>query len=238
MRKSYSRVKRGKIFWQIIVIVSLSIAFFSLLLFLGLPLLAKFSIFLEGIVGNNEIDVLVDHTPPLPPQIETPFTATNSARVTIQGNAEPGSSVKFYLNNEPLEKTLVGNDGTFTKRVTLNKEENEILAQTVDQAGNESILSSPIYIFYIKKAPLLEIEFPPEKEYEAEKEEVEIRGKILPEARLTINNRVVPVRQDGSFSYLVTLSDGENLFEIVATDQAGNLTKIEQKIKFSSESKP
>lgn len=232
MRRLRSTLKRKTLLWQIILIIGICLTFFLIFLLLGLPLLAKFSLLLGKFTGEEEATLFVDRTPPFPPQLESPFTATNSARITLRGISEPGSTVKLYLNDRALEKILVGKDGTFTKRVALNEGENKILAQAVDQAGNESALSAPFLIFYKKTAPILEIEFPPE-EFQTSEEEIEIKGETDPEVRLTINDRFVPVRSDGSFTHLVSLSGGENLIEIVATDQAENQTKVERKVTLS-----
>ena len=233
MRKSRSTIKRRNLFWQIILSVSVSFFLFLLLLLLGLPLLAKLSLLLEKIRSGEETSIVIDHIPPFPPQLESQFTATNSARLTLQGISEPGSTVKLYLNDKVLEKILVGKDGTFTTRVALVEGENNITAKAIDQADNESAFSNPLLISYKKGAPLLEIEFPTEEELQTEEKEIEIKGKTDPEVNLTINDRFVRVKSNGSFSFLVSLSEGENLIKVVATDQAGNQTKKERKVTFS-----
>ena len=174
-----------------------------------------------------------DQTAPFPPQLEELFTATNSAKIIIRGASEPDSSVTLYLNNQALDKILVGKDGGFTKRITLKEEENKITAQAADRAGNESKFSNSLLIVYKKESPLLEIEFPLDKELETDKDEIEIKGKTDFEINLTINNRFILVRVDGSFNHLISLSEGENLIEIIAADQAGNQTKAERKIIYS-----
>jgi hypothetical protein len=52
-----------------------------------------------------------------------------------------------------------------------------------------------------------------------------IKGKTEATAKLTINAKDVSVTADGTFSYDVTLVEGENKFEILATDNAGNVGK-------------
>lgn len=233
MRKLRPRRKRKNLLWQLIFSVSISIGVFIILFLLGLPLLAKLSLVFEKIRVGEEISLQIDQTPPFPPQLETPFTATNSARLTLKGGSEPGSSVKLYLNSQLLGKILVGKDGTFTKRVALKEGENRIAAQAIDQTGNESPFSTELLISYAKGGPSLEIEFPPEEDFQTEEDEIEIKGTTDPEVGLTINNRFVPVRSDGSFEYLTALSEGENLIKVVATDQAGNRTEEERKVTFS-----
>ena len=231
--KRRSKIRKTTFFRQFILASSLGLGFFLILFFLGLPFLARLSIFFERIGGREEIINTTDQTPPSAPQLESSFTATNSARITIQGNSESGSIVKLYINNQPSEEILVGKDGSFTKRVVLDKGENEITAQAIDSAGNKSSASSPLLVFYKKEAPLLEIDSPPDEDFETKEEEIEVTGETDPEANLNINNRFVFVKNDGFFNHSVSLSEGENIIKIVASDQAGNETKAERKVIYS-----
>lgn len=230
------RIKRKtiKFIWPTVITLGLCFGLFLVLLFLGLPLLARLSLFFEKLSGGEEIISVNDQTSPFPPQLEAPFTATNSARMTLNGVSEPNSTVKLYLNNFPLDEILVGKDGGFSKRITLREGKNEITAQAIDQADNKSSLTPSLFIYYKKEAPFLEIHFPPEKEFETKEEEIEIKGETDPENSLTINGRFVLVKSDGSFSHSVSLTSGENLIEIVVTDQTGNETKKELKVVSST----
>lgn len=49
---------------------------------------------------------------------------------------------------------------------------------------------------------------------------------------LRINGRIVIIENDGSFTYAVTLEDGDNNFEIVAEDKAGNKTTERLTVQF------
>lgn len=194
--------------------------------------MAKLSLFFEKGKGEETI-IQNDQTAPFPPQLETPFTATNSARITIRGTSEPDSTVTLYLNNQALDKILVGKDGSFTQRITLREEKNKIVGQATDRTGNESTFSTPLLIVCKKNAPLLEIEFPPDEDFETDEDEIEVKGKTDPGMNLNINNRFVLVNNNGSFNHFISLSEGENLIEILATDEAGNESKAERKVIYS-----
>lgn len=230
--KRRSKYKRRAFLWQFILASSLGLALFLILFFLGIPLLAKLSLFFEKGKGEETI-IQNDQTAPFPPQLETPLTATNSARIIVRGTSEPDSTVTLYLNNQALDKILVGKDGSFTKRITLREEKNKIIGQAIDRAGNESTFSSSLLIVYKRKSPLLEIEFPPDEDFETDKDEIEVKGKTDPGMNLNINNRFVLVNNDGSFNHFISLSEGENLIEIVVADEAGNESKAERKIIYS-----
>jgi hypothetical protein len=53
-----------------------------------------------------------------------------------------------------------------------------------------------------------------------------IKGKTESSAKVTINGNDIAVNIDGTFSNEVTLVEGENKFEILATDNAGNVGKV------------
>jgi uncharacterized protein YfaP (DUF2135 family) len=52
--------------------------------------------------------------------------------------------------------------------------------------------------------------------------EVEVRGQTTPDAVVTVNSLVAQVDADGNFSVVVTLEDGPNAIEVLASDFQGN----------------
>jgi hypothetical protein len=71
---------------------------------------------------------------------------------------------------------------------------------------------------------------PPELTVEAINEtynsKATITGKTEPTAKVKINDKEIKVSDDGSFSLEVDLIEGENKFVVIATDPAGNETKV------------
>ena len=70
--------------------------------------------------------------------------------------------------------------------------------------------------------PILEVE-PVEPTYE---KTALIKGKTETGAKVAINGKEVQVKEDGTFTLEVELKDGENKFEIIATDPNGNESKV------------
>lgn len=52
-----------------------------------------------------------------------------------------------------------------------------------------------------------------------------LKGKTEPNAKVTVNAKECPLNPDGTFAVEVTLVEGENKFEVLATDNAGNVGK-------------
>ena len=49
---------------------------------------------------------------------------------------------------------------------------------------------------------------------------------------VTINDRMVVIKTDNSFSYGYPLNEGDNILNIVATDAAGNQTTVQRKVTY------
>ena len=81
----------------------ITVALFILLLLFGLPLLVKLSVLL----GNNKKDsgeVMEKLLPPLPPRLTSTFEATNSAKLTVSGLAEPNVEIELFKNDISVGK--------------------------------------------------------------------------------------------------------------------------------------
>lgn len=55
-------------------------------------------------------------------------------------------------------------------------------------------------------------------------QQTEVTGKTLSTAIVSVNNDLITVKSDGTFSAKVTLQQGSNLIEVVASDVGGNET--------------
>jgi hypothetical protein len=59
-----------------------------------------------------------------------------------------------------------------------------------------------------------------------------LEGNTEPESKVTINSRHVIVDENGTFSYSITLNEGENNFNIKSEDKSGNITEKSIKVFF------
>lgn len=204
----------------------LSFFLFVLLLLFGIQGLAKLASFLGGIKDSGTPIEKTENELLLPPRLATLPIATNSAQISVSGFAESGSVVEIFLNDVLGDSTLVSKEGKFEiHNFALEKGENKIYAFT-KSGDKRSSASKTINVAYKEEPPNLEIVSPDDKTIiSGEDKKVKIEGQTDPEASLFINDRWVIVKNDGSFSFELPLSDGENKIEIVARDIAGNETK-------------
>jgi Glucodextranase, domain B/FecR protein len=91
------------------------------------------------------------------------------------------------------------------------------------EAGQQSVAkpgAAPSLVTKIPSSVFLKVDWP--EEQITSQERIVIRGRTDVGARIVLNNKVVPVRADGSFEMEVDLDEGENELDVVAEDVAGN----------------
>ena len=210
--------------------ISIIIAF----IFLGLPAVAKFAGFLSDLKKGNSPIEINDNTPPAPPILERFSEYTKEQQLKISGKTEPGAIVTLFLNTDE-EEIIANNDGEFNYTFKLKKGENSISVKAKDSAGNESQESKTYEVVFDNESPDLEITSPEEgKEYYGSKErQITIKGITEDGVSLTINDRIVAVDEDGTFTFLTTLNEGKNNFNIKSTDKAENQTEMDFSVSFT-----
>lgn len=201
----------------------LTIAALVFLFTIGLNVLTKFVGLISDLKKTSAPIEKTDTTPPPPPHIDTLPEATNNSKLTITGSSEPGSDVELFINGSKNE-SLAGNDGAFSFDIILANGSNTIYAQAKDSAGNESGKTPTYEVIYSKNPPKIDINSPNDgaKFYGTKQQQITISGKTAVDVSLTINDRIVAVQDDGSFSSSVFLNEGNNTFKIKVVDNAGN----------------
>ena len=237
MSRNYSRlasVEERKNVRSAFLFVALTILALGLLFFVGIPFLGKFTAFVSDLGKSNKNITGEDSTPPAPPRFNSYPEFTNEVRVTISGNSEAGVTVKMEFNGKEQE-SLSDKDGNFSFDFPLNDQNNSFSAIAVDSAGNMSQRTDEFKIVFDNKEPELLIDKPAEgaQFFGSKQRQVEIAGTTDEEAQVIVNDRVVSVNDGGLFSYSITLAEGENVFTIKSTDQAGNVAEKSLTVSYS-----
>ena len=205
----------------------------ALLVFLGLfglKILIAFSVFIDKLRGTSP--KVQEQVILLPPEFDSLPEATNSAVTWVTGRAQPKTTVLLYVNDNEPQKVTVADDGVFRiEKVSLHEGVNTMRAKTTDEKNAASEFSDTLKITYKKAKPTLSLTNPDDgKTVSDDKGIVTFDGKTEEGNSVTIGDRFVPVRGDGSFSYDMTLKEGEQTIKIIARDIAGNETTMERKI--------
>lgn len=227
MARNYKSLQEQKNLRRAYFFVGLTVVIGLLLFIFGLPLVIKFAGFLSNLRQSSNPIEISDTTPPAPPRFDNLPEFTNSSSIAVSGTAEAGSSLKLYLNGKPQE-LVVGTDGTFNVSFPLKSGTNSVYGETTDTAGNKSKETETYTITFDNDKPALSVTSPKDGDhfYGAADRQVTIEGTSEQKAKVTVNDRIVAVENDGSFSYVTTLPEGSTQFKIVATDQAGNETDL------------
>ena len=203
-------------------------------LFYGLPSVARFAAFLSDLRKSNLPVDRNDTTPPAPPRLDRLPEATKEPEIEISGVTEEGATVILTLNGKD-EEVVADADGKFRFSYSLRKGENQILTKAKDRAGNESQPTTGITVVFDNEAPKLDISAPADGSqfYGDGQRQLAIKGTTEVGITLTINDRIVKVEEDGTFTFATTLADGENSFNLKSADKAGNQTEKTLKVNFS-----
>ncbi|OGM31054.1 hypothetical protein A2630_00060 [Candidatus Woesebacteria bacterium RIFCSPHIGHO2_01_FULL_44_10] len=201
----------------------LTIALIVLLLFFGLPSIVRLAGFLTDLRSSGQSVEINDKTPPAPSRFEIPPEYTNKSRIEISGSAEAGATVKLFINGDERE-TVADDSGKFSFSVSLSKGDNQFWALVIDKSGNESTESSRYKVVYDDKEPLIEISSPSDGQTfsGSASQRIEIKGTTETEATVKVNDRIAIIDSEGNFSLSISLIEGQNTLELIATDPAGN----------------
>ena len=209
----------------------LTVFLFVAIVIFGLPLLVRFSVFLGNAKNRNEGETVVQVLPPMAPRLILPFEATNSARISIKGLAEPGVMVELLKNDVAVEKLEVSGEGEFLfDWVDLSEGENEFSAIAMTENGGSSDLSKILMVVFDNEVPQLIMLNPAEGELTVDYDDFDIAGEAEPGVSVSVNGRVAIVSDEGGFKIKMQLQAGENEFEVVVRDMAGNETRKKIKI--------
>ncbi len=213
-----------KIRRRAVVFGILTLVLGAVLVIWGIPLFINLIDFLGEVKLENESMINQDIIPPPVPRLSYIPEATNSAQLEIKGVTEPEAKVKVKINNEMIE-SQADEEGSFEiEKLTLNQGKNQLVSWAVDEAGNESEQTDEFEVNYDTEAPVLEL-VKPEDGSAVEDQVVEVQGNTEVNARVTVNEHVVIVDQEGKFSYEVVLQEGGNEINVVVEDSAGNQTE-------------
>lgn len=214
--------------------IFLSITAVLFLIFFGLPTIVKLAGFVGDLAKSDKAIELNDITPPAPPHFDEIPEYTNIENLDITGRSENGATIIITANGD-VSEVVANSDGNFTFVFNLQDGENMILAKAKDQAGNESQPTKEFKIVYDNDEPELTITSPADGSsyYGTGQKQVSITGNVDEEVSLSINERSVEINDDNTFKFNATLSEGENKYEIKATDPSGNETSITLTLNFS-----
>ncbi len=170
-----------------------------------------------------------------PTLLEVP-SATSSARIKVKGVSSLKGTVEIYVNKDLQDEIRVEENEEFETGILRLKEGTNDITTKLSTIDGDSKLSESYTISFLGKDPTLEITFPQDgaKLVKADKR-IEIQGKTEKDNSVTINGTKAVVANNGSFSHLVELNEGDNELLIIARNEAGKNTEKKIKVTYSRE---
>jgi len=221
---------------RIIIFIIAFIVLIYLLFSFGFKLLLNGSVFIASLFNKNEVAPLTKNEDVYGSvSIDNIEEATNSAEIVISGSVVNYSILRFYLNGEKIDEKEIRTSDTFTQIIeNLNKGTNEIYVKALTKDGKNSKKTETYYVIFDDEKPKLELT-EPTGDTKVNKPDITIKGKTDKEIYININNAPVVVDANGAFQYQVRLIEGENTFNIQASDIAGNVENKTLKIIYQKE---
>lgn len=202
-----------------------TVLIFVFIIFFGLPLLVRFSVFLGEAKSKRNSQDKEKIVPPLPPRLVTSFEATNSSKIGIRGFAEAGCTVELLKNDVSVGKKEVEQNGEFVfEEVELERGENGFGAVAFSLGGGSEI-SKILKVVYDDVSPELVLSSPAGDNISVDVTDYEMSGRTEKGVSVRINDRVAMVNDNGDFRLKIQLNTGKNDVEVVARDVAGNETR-------------
>lgn len=223
-----ARKSRNKLIFTLILAAGLLYVF----LFWFLPTIIGSLSFLNK--SSTKTNDLKDAAAIAPPVLNIPFEATNSSPIQIKGYSTANSKVEIYVDDELKSSIMTQEDGSFTSEdIELSLGKNNITGVTLDDQDHKSYPSKNIVVIFDNQKPKLEISEPQDnQEIVGGDKKVKLSGSTDPvdEAVVTINGSRIILDSNGGFSQMMNINEGDNNFNIKASDSAGNVTELDKKV--------
>jgi hypothetical protein len=217
-----------------ILTIAGTVGILGILMIFGVNILVNFSVFLDKMRGSGPVPT---PTPAyvLPPVLDALPEATNTATLSVSGKGNPFYSVTLIVNDIPLRTIKAASDGAFLfTDVKFADGTNTVRAKQANDHGSTSSPSEDTTVEIKKSKPKLELTSPSDgMSVSGDTNTVSVAGKTDDGNRVTVNDRFVIVRTDGTFQYDFPLPEGDTTLKITVTDPAGNQTTEERKVKYS-----
>lgn len=233
MSSRLERVKSKRASKQGLWLIIISAVLLIVMLFWGLPSLAKLA---GNLISTDQTAQDEYELKPTPPIISDIPEATHSAMVNINGYAQPGIDVVMYLNGAELGKKLTTESGTFSfSNVPIDDGENTVYAYTSTRRGLLSEKSKEYKIILDNEKPTITLDEPSDGEvYRGTSERIAtFRGKVSEEgSKLYIGERMAILSSEGTFNLPYQLIEGDQEIIIKAIDKAGNETEMSLRLRW------
>jgi flagellar hook assembly protein FlgD len=149
--------------------------------------------------------------------------------VTVTGTAPAGVTLKINNQNIP-----VTSDGAFRYDLLLDEGQQAIQISATDDVGNVTTVER--FVNVKTRGPILELNVAEGAAFSDAM--IQITGRTNPGVQVTVNRRPVTVGALGDFQTALELTEGDNIIDFTARDQAGNATNLTRRVRYQVPAQP
>jgi len=171
--------------------------------------------------------LLKENTDLIPPQTPILFPtpdATYSAELSFSGYAQADTTVTLYNNGIRVQEVVPNTDGQFIfSSITLGDGENELYVVSRTEQNAEATSKTHLVVLDTKP-PTLTITTPQDKTTITRRREqsIQVSGTTEPKVRVFLQDKLLLTNNQGVFSGMYQLAEGDNQLKFRAVDPAGN----------------
>ena len=168
------------------------------------------------------------------PTLTADFKATESSRISIEGTSSSNEgTIELYVNDLAQEEIKLTEKRFTLKNVKLTNGENIIKARLVINNKRSDFSDDLVILKTDEKIQIEELSPSDGQEFKRGDERIEISGKTAPTNKVTVNGFRAIVDQDGKFSYMLQLHEGDNEIKVIAESPSGKKDEKTIKVKFT-----
>lgn len=231
----YSRLashERALLTRQTIFFGGAGIAIIIAYVFIVLPIFSKVLV----LTNKQALPEATQNAIVMSPTLIQPYTATNSAEISLRGTSQPGYTIILGQNGS-LDKQVKADDkGEFIfESVSLSNGDNLFQAYAETNEGDRSDGSPPMHIQYVTDAPKLDISEPADNATITQRKQqvIQVKGTTNPGNKVFLNDQFLFVSTDGSFTGSFQLQPGSNTLTIKAVNPASSEAIKELHVTYS-----
>ena len=148
--------------------------------------------------------------------------------LTVAGETNPGVTVT--VGNR---RAIVSNVGEFSVTASLNEGINVLEVVATDSFGDQLREFISVTFVMPTPAPFVLLVTDPLDTLVVATELIEVGGRTLPQATVSVNGVGLGVDEDGGFSTAVRLSRGVNTIEVIARNTDGEELRVQRTVIYS-----
>lgn len=231
MGSRISRSKNQLAVKRAILLSGITVVGILFFIFILLPLTVRL---FQIIPRSGTTPGLQQSLPPQRPVINPLPEFTSSDSMEVSGFTQPDTTVSLVVNGSFVDDILIQDSSEFLfSNVRLLSGQNRVYV-VAENSSNLTAQSSEYIVVFDNEPPLLEISSPADNEVVRSRRDqsVSFSGTTEPNVRLSVNERLIFVEGNGSFTGTFQLNEGENTLIFLAIDEAGNQTSVTRIVRF------